>query len=406
MGQHALESTRERMYGTQEASRYLGVHRSTLHLAVRQGLIVPDERTPGGHVRFSKETLNRFREHLASGAVTGEETALAPLRAQASVAHLLATRQTTDLYEIGGEVVKRICSVLRDIDVCCVLRCVPELHELCGLHMVAQHGLPDVVIAAFKRMKTNHAFAATSVLRTFQPEICEDVTHQQVHSGTAWLNHIWTIGAYAVLPIVANDESVGVLICVSQHPRRFGPQDTLFLQSMADLMAVALDAARRPRAHDAGSGITPAMRLMRLAMDLRTGAVDSGLLSPETPGTTSERVSLLVDDFLHLSGAHDVCALGFDVGVPTDDPRLAGLACGACANENATRVLHEEWDEQGIHHTALATSIPLSTSVPIAAGTDGVHRGAVVAHWERMQPGHGAEELLVSFACAYLLALR
>lgn len=406
MSERALESTCKRMYGTQEAARYLGVHRSTLHLAVRQGLIVPDDRTPGGHVRFSKETLNRFREHLASASATGEETALAPLRAQASVAHLLATHQTSDLHEIGAEVVKRVCAVLRNVDTCCVVRCVPALHEHCRFRMVAQHGLPDAALAAFKRMKANYAFAATTVLQTLQPEICEDVTQQQVHSGTAWLSHTWPIGAYAVLPIVAIEEPLGVLICVSQHPRHFSRQDLLFLQSMADLLAVALDAARGSHAHATGESIMPTMQLMRLALDLRTGAIDSGLLSLKTPRTTRERISPLVDTFLQLSGAVDVCALGFDTIVPTCNPRLAGLACGACAEENAARVLREEWDECGLHHTALATGIPLSVGVQDAAvGMDGVHRGAVVAHWTRMQPEPGAEDLLVSFACAYLLVL-
>ncbi|MGZ3636251.1 MAG: GAF domain-containing protein [Ktedonobacterales bacterium] len=409
MGDRALDSTREHMYGIQEAARYLGVHRSTLHLAVRQGLIVPDERTPGRHVRFSKETLNRFREHLASGSVTGEEAALAPLRAHASVAHLLATHQTGDLAEIGAEVVKGVCNVLRGVDMCCVVRCVPELHEQCGFRLVAQHGLPDAVVVAFKRMKANHRFAVTTVLRTRQPEIREDVAQQHVHSGTAWLSHIWPIGAYAVLPIVAIEEPLGILICVSQHPRHFGRQDMLFLQSMADLLAVALDAAHGAHERPTGVGITPTMQLMRLALDLRTGAIDSGLLSLKTPRATAERISPLVDAFLDLSGAQDVCALGFDTILPAHDPRLAGLACGACAEENAARVLHEVWDDHGTHHTALATAIPLSVNLPERQGAetdaDGVYRGAVVAHWEGTQPAPEAEDLLVSFACAYLLAL-
>jgi excisionase family DNA binding protein len=413
MGDRALESTREQMYGTQEAARYLGVHRSTLHLAVRQGLIVPDERTPGRHVRFSKETLNRFREHLVSGSATGEETALAPLRAQASVAHLLATHGIGDLAEIGAEVVKGVCNVLRGVDMCCVVRCVPELHEQFGLRLVAQHGLPDSVVAAFIRMKANHTFAATTVLRTRKPEIREDVGQQHVHSGTAWLSHIWPIGAYAVLPIVAIEESLGLLICVSQQPRHFGRQDMLFLQSMADLLAVALDAAREPHERPTGVSLTPTMQLMRLALDLRTGTIEGttnlGLLSRKAPRPTAERISPLVDAFLHLSAAEDVCALGFDTILPTHDPRLAGLACGACAEENAARVLREEWDDHGIHHTALATAIPLSVVLSehqgVETGADGVHRGAVVAHWGGTQPVPEAEDLVVSFACAYLLVL-
>lgn len=410
----ALESAREHMYGTQEAARYLGVHRSTLHLAVRQGLVVPDERTPGGHIRFSKDTLNRFREHLASNSATGEENALAPLRAQATVAHLLAMHPTIDLRdlrEIGAEVVERVCAVLHGIDACCVVRCIPESHESYAFRMVAQQGFPDRVVTAFVRMRAAQTFAATAVLRTLQPEIREDVAQQRVHAGTAWLSRTWPIGAYAVLPIVAAEEALGVLICVSHDPRHFSRQDVVFLRGMADLLAVALDSVRGPLVRATDTHITPALQLMRLALDLRTGAVDSGLLTLKTRRGNLERITPLVDTFLRLSGAQDVCALGFDTVVPTCDQRLAGLACGACAEENAARVLREEWDEHDIHHTALATSIPLSVNQPVrqdtgAAGMDGgVSRGAVVALWRGTPLPPDAGDLLTTFACGYLLAL-
>ncbi len=409
MRDRTLESTREQMYGTQEAARYLGVHRSTLHLAVRQGLVVPDERTPGGHVRFSKDTLNRFREQLASGAATGEENALAPLRAHATVAHLLAMQHTSDLREIGAEVVKWVSEVLHNVDACCVASCAPEAYERFAFRMVAQRGFPKPVVTAFLRMQTVHTFAATTALRTLQPEIQEDVAQQQVHAGTTWLSRTWPIGAYAVLPIVAGAEALGVLICVCQHPRHFSRQDVLFLRGMADLLAAAFATARGPHVHDTDVNNTPAMQLMRLAIDLRSGAIDSGLLTQKAQRTHMERVTPLVDAFLHLSGAQEVCAMGFDTVIPTHNPRLAGLACGACAAENAGRVLREEWDEHDTHHIALATSIPLSVTLPLQqdarTGADGVLRGAVVALWRGKQPVPKADDLLVTMACAYLLAL-
>lgn len=409
MRDRTLESTREQMYGTQEAARYLGVHRSTLHLAVRQGLIVPDERTPGGHVRFSKDTLNRFREQLASGSATGEESALAPLRAHATVAHLLAMQHTSDLREIGAEVVKWVNEVLHNVDACCVARYAPESYERFAFRMVAQKGFPKPVVTAFLRMQTIHAFAATTVLRTLQPEIQEDVAQQPVHAGTAWLSRTWPIGAYAVLPIVAGEKALGVLICVNQHPRHFSRQDVLFLRGMADLLAAAFVASRGLDVRAANVNITPSMQLMRLAIDLRSGAVDSGLLALKGQRARVERVTPLIDTFLRLSGAQEVCALGFDTIIPPHNPRLAGLACGACAAENAARVLREEWDEHDAHHIALATSVPLSVNLPVQqdtrTGVDGVLRGAVVALWRGQQPAPKADDLLVTLACAYLLAL-
>ncbi len=101
--------------------------------------------------------------------------------------------------------------------------------------------------------------------------------------------------------------------------------------------------------------------------------------------------------------------MGFDTILPTHNPRLAGLACGACAAENAARVLREEWDEHDAHYIALATSIPLSVHLPVPpdarTGMDGVLRGAVVALWRDKQPAPKVDDLLVTLACAYLLAL-
>ena len=42
----------------------LGLHRSSLYLAIKRGLITPDLITRGGHARFSEATLDAYAEQL------------------------------------------------------------------------------------------------------------------------------------------------------------------------------------------------------------------------------------------------------------------------------------------------------------------------------------------------------
>src|SRR5262245_9493289 len=75
----APDAHEEHLYGAQEAARFLGIHRSTLHLAVKRNILVPDSKTPGGHLRFRRETLDAFAVRLAHEAVTSTTSLLSSL---------------------------------------------------------------------------------------------------------------------------------------------------------------------------------------------------------------------------------------------------------------------------------------------------------------------------------------
>src|SRR5262249_24382394 len=71
----------EKLVGANEAARFLGIHRSTLHQAVKNGAITPDLTTHGGHFRFSRATLDAFAVRIAREPVTALSELLPELTA-------------------------------------------------------------------------------------------------------------------------------------------------------------------------------------------------------------------------------------------------------------------------------------------------------------------------------------
>lgn len=231
------EST-EPLLGAQEAARILGVHRSTLHIAIHKQLLIPDARTQGGHVRFRRETLEAFREQVMGLAVTSPTSVFAPMESLAELAHLLAERQPAE--EVASAAIQGITHALHGIDGCIISVVVPEPHDRLALHVLARYGLPENVIARFERLRTTYKFATTAALRTLEPQICENTATEPLHTGTAEIRRIWQLGAYIALPLVKDGEALGVLLCVSRHPRAFSERERTFLRGIADMLTVAL----------------------------------------------------------------------------------------------------------------------------------------------------------------------
>lgn len=227
-----------RLLGAQAAARYLGVHRSTLHLAIHQGALAPDERTPGGHVRFRRATLDAYRLRLGESAATGETALTAPMRA---VRELTATLLAGDAPEdVARRAVEELRHAVPGIDSCAVAAVAPRPGDPFDLRTLAEHGTPADVIDEFQRSHRTFRFASTTVLRTLDAEICEDTGRGQLHTGTRRVTRLWPIGAYAICPIVAAGRPLGIVVCTSRRPRRFNASERTFLHAVADLLALAL----------------------------------------------------------------------------------------------------------------------------------------------------------------------
>ena len=229
---------RERLYGTQRAAKLLGLHRSTINVAVRKRLLIPDERTPGGHLRFRDATLEAFRERLAGCPATGGGAETSPLRLLADVCALLARNESPAA--LAGRVVVGVPRALPGVTMCTVARVVAEPDDRLAPRVIAQSRLPDEVLTRFEQLKTTFKFAITTVLRTLSPEYCDDTAVASLHTGTLELQRILPLGSYAALPVVAGERAVGALFCSGPAPRHFTEHDQALLGAVADLLSVAL----------------------------------------------------------------------------------------------------------------------------------------------------------------------
>lgn len=237
----------ERLYGTQQAAKLLGLHRSTINLAVRRRLLIPDERTPGGHLRFRRETLEAFRDRLGACPATGGGVATEPLRLLADLCGQLARNATPEA--LAAQVVAGLPQAMPGITMCTVARVVAEPDDRLAPRVIAQSQLPDEVLARFEQLKTTFRFAVTTVLRTLSPEYCEDTSAAPLHTGTLELQRIWPLGSYAALPVVAGEHAAGAIICSGPAPRHFTEHDQALLGAVADLLSVALARDSLPN-HD------------------------------------------------------------------------------------------------------------------------------------------------------------
>lgn len=386
----------ERWLGAQEAAVFLGVHRSTLHAAARQGTIVPDGRTPGGHMRFALATLERFRDRLVTSPATGDGGAFAPVRALASLAHQLVS--PSDLESACVAAVAGVRSAIPGIEMCVLAIRSGDHGEDTRLRVAAQEGFPSWVFDEFRRLRGTFKYATTAALRSRESDFCENVAERSLHAGTERIVRGLGLRAYATLPLVANDEALGVLVCAARSPMTFSEHDRAFLRGVVDELAAMLARGAERRSLlarvSASHALTSAAFALRLERDTNRAGKSERKGGHGAAGTlaasASERMGALFRD---LTGADAVCALGFGRDLPTRDPHLLSLTCQACAGDD---LVEERWTVDGVAYTGAAASVPLNAGL----------RGGVGAVWRgkhaRMEADHA---LLVTFAGAYLLGV-
>lgn len=260
------------------------------------------------------------------------------------------------------------------------------------LRVVTQEGFPPWVFDEFRRLRKTLRYATTTTLRSREADYCEDVSQRVLHAGTQRLLRNLVLGSYAALPLVAGDQSLGVLICASHRPRVFSEYDRVFLQGVVDELAGALaGASERSRLL---STVLAGKRLTAEALRVRMARTSASWPSPcaesQMVSAAAEQMGSLLRE---LTGAEEVCALGFGKDIATRNLHLLGLSCEACAGDQPVT---DQWSESGVLYSGVAAS------APVAPG----RRAGVAAMWQgkRTDPGldHG---LLVTFAGAYLLAV-
>ena len=410
--QEAQDSANDIWYGAQEAARFLGLHRSTLHLAIQRERLTPDWYTPGGHARFRRTTLEAFQRLLADEAATSDTNIAAPTQTLARLAHMIASGQP--LRPICDAAVRGIGEALPGLMSCIVFRS-SATDDPGNVHVYTSHGFPRRFfrIFALLRQQPQASFATFTVLRTQAAEYCEDITarsEEPSYSGTIRLFEEVGLHSYAVTPIVVDGQSIGVMVMGSAKPYRFSAHVRTFLQGVADSIATT---QRLLNAHqfDATSGAARESLSQALALRAARGMVSETTQSriaataavSVTPSSALEKsrehdqktdLAPLATRLLQRTGAMEVCALGFGVGVQLDSHHepLLDLACKAAGSETPIK---RHWRTGGAMYSGLGISVPLPSGL----------RGAVAARWLGMRAMSESDHLLLmafATACALL----
>jgi excisionase family DNA binding protein len=368
----------DKLAGANEAARFLGIHRSTLHQAVKNGAIVPDLTTHGGHFRFSRATLDAFAVRIAREPV-------------ATLSELLP-ELTTTLGDPDGRrnlclrVHERIHHALPDLSVFAVLGFKAHARSLKDLEIIASVGFPDWYFPELIANIERRDYEVKYVLRTLRPRYFDDITSaNDLGSPTRALNRRSALQTLAIFPLMQDGRARGVLVVGGAHARKFQTPDIAFLQNTADELAIAL--ACHDYMDGARAQILTAGDLMREALRLRAE-------SRAAEKRAAARIAPLVELFCEATGAEAVYLIGpgANLGPRSEAPRQL-MSRVSRRHHTAT----ERWGESWPQTTGIAVLAPINTRANVV----------VAAEWQSdLVRQQEFEALLYVFAAASALALR
>lgn len=356
-----------RLFSSHEAAEFLGIHRSTLHLAIRKRKLTPDSYTPGGHVRFQGETLRRFKDRLALDSATGGDGSIARALsgAVASLSHF------TELEPVCEVVVDAALTACPGFAASMILACRDDAPRE-SFHLVASRGVPERVALEYRWLRRNPGvdFISSVVARQGARLLISDALSagapvpegtQRLFVGAGWRSA-------AVLPCVSAGQTLGLLICLGRTSYGLSEPEIAALEQLSDVVTVAL---RRWRRDDAIRRQTETIRELILHAQAAGERVarDDGLAALRRICQQGARARL-------------VCEWGFPASLESEAPAPLANLLRAAATERATQ--RAEWE------SADGAAIALATPAPTATG-----RAAVGAIWRREDMRTGIELALL-----------
>jgi hypothetical protein len=249
------DAENDRLYSSHVAAEFLGIHRSTLHLAVRKSKLTPDAYTPGGHARFRRETLQQFSDRLALDSATGGDGSIA--RALSGAVSTLS--HITDLEPVCEVVVDAALTACPSYVASIALECRDDCARE-EFRVVASRGVQERLILDYNWLRRHPGvdFISSLVARNGERLLIPDIhaDEQSVPEGTRSLFARAGWRSAAVLPCVSDGQTIGLLICLGRVTCSLCDPEIAALEQLADVMTVAL---RRWRRDDATKRQTEAM---------------------------------------------------------------------------------------------------------------------------------------------------
>ena len=238
----------ERLYAAQAAAELLGIHRTTLYLAVRKMKLVPDAYTPGGHARFRRETLERFRDRLTLDSATGGDGSIARAvaRAVAALSHF------TTLQPVCEAIADAALMVCPSFETCIVLDREHHCPTGYDLRLLTERGLPERIRLEYRflRRRPGLDFITALVARNQTSFLCGDVLAPGAVVPEGGLLTLSDAGyrSCAALPCVSDGATLGILMCLGRAPCDLSEPESVALGNLADVLTVALRRERREEA--------------------------------------------------------------------------------------------------------------------------------------------------------------
>lgn len=425
LNQHA-DAARERWFGAQAAASYLGLHRSTLFLAVQRKHLIPDQYTPGGHARFRQATLEAFRNRIAKEAATSDTPLFAPIHTLADLAHavnnvaplpnpakLIRDKDISDeVRQVCMSAVTAITAAPLRISRCLIALRVSDQHDPLAMRTVAQQNIPRSILRDYEwlRHQPNTSFATIEAIESCAPTYCQDTSDPAVlRNGSAQLIKAHDIKSYAVVPIARGNVALGVLLLINNEPRGFTAHEVTFLRGVADQVATAV--TNQSRADRLYAYTKAGRELTQLALALRAQAAAASDPA-EAQIRARDALHHLMRIFLEGAEAASVCARGF-TGAETPDTPLALNALTACSSTEGASAARESWEIEGaalldqalggadgyVKGAWMSQGAPVS-ALAISVPLDGQRRAAIGALWRRVAWSDEDHLLLVTLAGA------
>jgi excisionase family DNA binding protein len=346
----------ERLLSTTQAAHALGVHRSSLHLAIKNNVLAPDLVTQGGHYRFSRATLESYAERIVH----------APLTTNADLLTLLPRIITLPdgkerLCRYAFAAVERRIS---DMTAFVVVESQPSSDRRIRPHITTSLRFPRTILNQFIATYGKQDMTTARVLATGEPFYCDNVRTQFIpHSGSQLLNRRSPYLAYAILPLSIGDGVFGTLGVCSRIPHSFAPDEKTLLEKDAQSLAIALTCHNAVWARQSHALALTA--LLKVSFDYRVRPARKR--SPHT-----EQTEVLLHVFQKETGAEETFVAGVESRLAPQSEGARRLAERISSGEPLAVA---QWEGEQGPLVGVAIVIPHGDAYPLALG--GVWRGAL-----------------------------
>ena len=375
-----------RYIGSVAAAQELGVSRSTIHKAVKTGTLVPDMRTPHGHARFRPETLEAFREDMASETL--REVAHEPLphgsiqQARLLAAMVQSLTTTSEVPEICKAAFGMVKQLVPNVHMGHVALHMPTDGDPWAVQVVAHEGYPADTAGTYRELgRSAGPFTTEEVVRTGRMVRIEAPRQpgREVRHGTAVFMRQLNVHTFLALPLMARGQCIGALVVLSHRAYAWSAAEIELLQAVADHVGATVSAAQL---------LTKRRRLL-------SGGCDLVMRALNLKGTMPAEAALqrLAEEYRRASAAVGVCLRGIGHDLLIGDERL--LEHAAQAQKDGVPKL-DFLDVAGLIQTVVASALDLPSG----------ERAGLAALWPgRRSDLEAQHKLLTIFGGACVLVL-